>query len=70
MASNRTPIMAGNWKMYKTPSETTAFFNGFKPLVSGAQGQEIVICPPYVCIPAAVAATAGTKIEVGGENLH
>jgi len=62
--------MAGNWKMYKTPSETTAFFGEFNALVADASGQEVVICPPYVSIPAAVAATAGTRIEIGGENLH
>jgi len=62
--------MAGNWKMYKTPSETSAFFNEFKPLVADSSGSEIVFCPPYVSIPAAVAATEGTKIEIGGENLY
>ncbi len=62
--------MAGNWKMYMTPSETTAFFNEFTPLVADAQGQEIVICPPYVSIPAGVAAAEGTRIEIGGENLY
>jgi triosephosphate isomerase (TIM) len=62
--------MAGNWKMYKTPSETTAFFNDFKPLVADAEGQEIVICPAYIAIPAGVASTDGTKIEIGGENLY
>jgi triosephosphate isomerase len=70
MASNRIPIMAGNWKMYKTPSQTTAFFNEFKPLVADSSGSEIVFCPPYVSIAAAVTATAGTKIEIGGENLY
>ena len=61
--------MAGNWKMFKTPSETTAFFNEFKPLVADAAHCEIVFCPPFINIPAAVEAVAGTRIEIGGENL-
>lgn len=61
--------MAGNWKMYKTPGETSAFFDEFKPLVAGASHCEMVICPPFVDIAAAVAATAGTNVEVGGQNV-
>ncbi len=44
----RRPIMAGNWKMYKTPSETAAFFEKFRPLVADSTHAEIVICPPFV----------------------
>jgi triosephosphate isomerase len=62
--------MAGNWKMFKTPAETTAFFEKFLPLVAGATGREILICPPFVDIAAAVAATAGSNTAVGGQNLY
>ena len=41
------PVMAGNWKMYKTPAETHAFFEAFKPLVAACRDCEIVICPPF-----------------------
>lgn len=61
--------MAGNWKMYKTPAETSAFFVGFKPLVADASHCEIVICPPFIDVPAAVAAAAGSRIEIGGQNV-
>ncbi len=61
--------MAGNWKMYKTPSETRAFFEKFLPLVSGANDRDIVICPPYVNLPAAVNAVSGSNVEIGGQNL-
>jgi triosephosphate isomerase len=60
--------MAGNWKMYKTASETTAFFEQFRPLVESVSGRDIVICPTYVNLPAAVAATEGSKIGVGAQN--
>jgi triosephosphate isomerase (TIM) len=65
----RRPIMAGNWKMYKTPNETGAFFDKFKPLVANSTHCEIVICPPFVDLPAAVHACQGTQIQIGGQNL-
>ncbi len=66
----RRPIMAGNWKMYKTPAQTTAFFETFQPLVANATHADIVICPPFVDLPAAAEATRGTNIEIGGQNLY
>ncbi|HLG96935.1 MAG TPA: triose-phosphate isomerase [Bryobacteraceae bacterium] len=65
----RRPIMAGNWKMYKTPAETSAFFEKFRPLVSGVQHCEIVICPPFIDLEAALSATGESKIEIGAQNL-
>jgi len=61
--------MAGNWKLFKTPAETSAFFEEFKPLVADTTGCEIVICPPFVSVPAAAGATGGTRIEIGGQNV-
>ena len=66
----RTPLMAGNWKMYKTAGDTTAFFEKFNPLVSSSTHCGIAICPTFVNIPAAVAAAAGTRIGIGGQNLY
>jgi triosephosphate isomerase len=62
--------MAGNWKLFKTPGETSAFFESFNPSVASVSGREIVICPPFVNVPAAVAAVGGTAIEIGGQNLY
>ena len=61
--------MAGNWKMYKTPAETSAFFEKFRPLVAGTNHCEVVICPPFVDLAAAVESARGTMIEIGGQNL-
>jgi triosephosphate isomerase len=66
----RKPVMAGNWKMYKTPAETHAFFEKFKPLVAAAEHCEIVICPPFLDLYAAVTEARGTKIHVGAQNLY
>ena len=62
--------MAGNWKMYKTPAETTAFFEKFRPLVEKSEHCEVVICPPFTDIAAAVAAAHGTRIGIGAQNLY
>ncbi len=61
--------MAGNWKMYKTPAETCAFFEKFRPLVEKSEHRDIVICPPFPDLPAAVEAVRGSRIEIGGQNL-
>ena len=61
--------MAGNWKMYKTPAETTAFFEKFRPLVEKSTHCEIVICPPFTNLAAAVDAARGTAIQVGAQNI-
>ena len=61
--------MAGNWKMYKTAAQTAAFFEKFRPLVEKSGHCDIVICPPFPNLPAAVAAVSGSRIEIGGQNL-
>ncbi len=66
----RKPIMAGNWKMFKTPAETTAFFEKFLPLVAASSHAEVAICAPFIDLPAAVAATQGSPVGIGGQNLH
>ncbi len=65
----RKPVLAGNWKMYKTAAETSAFIQTFAPAVANASHVEVVICPPFVNIPAAVEAARGTALEIGGQDL-
>ena len=62
--------MAANWKMFKTPAETTEFFTNFLPLVKDADNCEIAVCAPFVDLPAAIAATSDSKVTVGGQNLY
>ncbi len=61
--------MAGNWKMYKTDAETSSFFEKFGPLVEGSGHCEIVICPPFPNLPAAVAAARGTRVGIGAQDM-
>ena len=65
----RKPVIAGNWKMYKTPSEAAAFLREFAPLVAASSHAEIVVCPPFVDLAAAVDAARGTNIGIGGQDL-
>ena len=65
----RKAVIAGNWKMNKTPSQTTELINEMKPLVAGADC-EVVICVPFIDIAAAVEAAKGSNIKIGAENVH
>lgn len=65
----RKAVIAGNWKMNKTPSETTALIDEMKPLLANA-GCDVVVCVPYVDLQAALDATKGSNIKVGAENCH
>ena len=67
--STRKAVIAGNWKMNKTPAEATALINEMKPLVKDADC-DVVLCVPYVDIPAAVEAAKGSNIKIGAENVH
>jgi triosephosphate isomerase len=66
----RKPLMAGNWKMYKTAGETTAFFDKFLPLVATSMHCDVVIGASYVNLPAAVAATGNSRVEIAAQNLY
>ena len=61
--------MAGNWKMFKTPAETTAFIEKFRPMVEKSEHCEIVICPPFTNLAAAADAVKGSHIQVGSQNI-
>lgn len=67
--AKRTTVIAGNWKMNKTPEEAKALIEEMKPLVKDADC-EVVLCVPYVDIPAATEAACGSNIKIGAENVH
>ncbi len=62
--------MAANWKMYKTPDQARDFFHAFLPLVAGHTRDEIVVCPPFLDLPAALEAAKGSNVAIGGQNVH
>jgi triosephosphate isomerase len=66
----RKPVMAGNWKMFKTAAEATTFLQKLAPMVADSKHAEIVICPPFVDLPAAVEGARGTAIEIGAQDVY
>ena len=66
----RKTIIAGNWKMNKTLSETKAFADEIKPQLGKHKWCEVVLCVPFVNIPAAVRMFKDTRVAIGAENVH
>lgn len=66
----RKTIIAGNWKMNKTPTQTREFITLLKPQLPKGRWCEVVLCVPAICIPAAVKAARDTRISIGAENCH
>jgi triosephosphate isomerase len=66
----RVPVIAGNWKMYKTAGEAAAFARAFLPLVSDARGVEIVLAPPFPAIAAVADLVRGSRVSVSSQNVH
>jgi len=65
----RTPVIAGNWKMNLLPAEATALVNELKPLCKDANC-DVVLCVPYLNLPAVLSAVAGSNLKVGAQNCH
>jgi triosephosphate isomerase len=66
----RKTIIAGNWKMNLNAEEAKRFITELKPLAARAKWCDIVLCVPFLQIPAAVKAAKGTKIAIGAQNCH
>ena len=66
----RRPVIAGNWKMYKTQAETRAFFAAFKPLVASATHCDIIIAPPFTALAAATDAARGSAIAIAAQDVY
>ncbi|CAG0930892.1 triosephosphate isomerase (TIM) [Planctomycetaceae bacterium] len=69
----RTPIIAGNWKMYKTIAEARELVNALRDDLArlAADGKvEIVLCPPFIALPEVAALVKGSPIRAGAQNVH
>ena len=66
----RKTIIAGNWKMNKTPAETKEFTAQLKPHAARAKWCETVLCVPYIDLPAAVKAAKNTRVFIAAQNMH
>ncbi len=67
--AKRAAVIAGNWKMNKTPAETVELINEMKPLVADADCG-VVLCVPFVDLAVALEAAKGSNISIGAENCH
>ena len=65
----RKKIIAGNWKMNKTPSEAVALINELKPLVAN-DDVDVLFCVPAIDLVPAIEAAKGSNIQIGAENMY
>ena len=68
--SLRTPLIAGNWKMNKTATEGVELAKAVAAAVGIESAVQVVLCPPFTALAAAVAAVEGTHLSVGAQNMH
>ncbi len=66
----RRYVIAGNWKMNKTPAEAKALLAEIVKANAGKTACDIVLCVPAIDIPAAIEATKGTNVKIGAQNVH
>jgi len=66
----RTKIMAGNWKMYKTPKEAVEYVTVLREKLKDVKDREILVCPPAVALAGVAEALRGSNIQVGAQDAH
>jgi triosephosphate isomerase len=66
----RTPLITGNWKMFKTVAEATAAVRALASLVADVTGVDVLVAPTFTALHAAAEAARGTKIGVAGQDLY
>lgn len=66
----RTPLIAGNWKLYKTIAEATAFVQSLKPLIQNVQGVEVVVAPVFTALNSVATAAADSRIKVAAQDCY
>ena len=66
----RKPLIAGNWKMYKTPKESVAFLKTFLPLVKAHNRDEILLFPTMTSLAAVIDEVRGSNVNAGAQNMH
>jgi triosephosphate isomerase len=68
--SARTPLIAGNWKMYKSEAQAEDYIQALLPRVSGVDGVEVAVCVPFTDLKAMVDSTRGSPVGVYAQNMH
>lgn len=70
MSASRTPLIAGNWKMYKTEGEAEDFIQGLLPRLSATDGVDVALCVPFTDLRAMVDSARGSRVEIYAQNMH
>jgi triosephosphate isomerase (TIM) len=70
MSQDRTPLIAGNWKMHKTIGEAELFISGLLPQVTTTEGVDVAVCAPYTSLQALVDSTRGSRVQIFAQNMH
>jgi len=70
MIRTRTPLLAGNWKMWGTRSEAAALSTALTAVVSRTPGREVMIAPPFTALEVVRSVIDGSAIQLGAQNLH
>ena len=66
----RTPLVAGNWKMYKTATEGAALAGELRQRLGSSEGVEVAVCPPFPALPSVGTALRGSGIALGAQDMH
>jgi len=66
----RRPVIAGNWKMFKTRLETSAFFDDLIPQIQDVDHCDIVVAPPYTALATAAVEAEGTRVAISAQDVH
>jgi triosephosphate isomerase len=67
---NRTPLLAGNWKMHGTRREAVALAHAFATRLGKTAGREVLIAPPFTALEAVAEAIVGSRLLLGAQNVH
>jgi triosephosphate isomerase len=70
VSADRTPLVAGNWKMHKTESQAEEYIQALLPRVSSISGVDVAICVPFTDLRAMVDSARGSRVEVYAQNVH
>ncbi len=67
---SRIPLIAGNWKMYKTIAEAEDYIQGLLPRIAGVDGVDVALCVPFTALGPMVDSTRGSRVAVYAQNMH
>ncbi len=66
----RKPILAGNWKMYKTSQEAKVLIEGLASRVGKLNDREVIVCPPFTSLAIAAESIKGSNLKLGAQNMY